>query len=120
MKKIIALTVITLAVAGTAFAGGIPSTTMGGKAFTFKQSSNVGIVYDTDGGTATGVINVNYALNTKNQSGNRVFSSSNQTSNVWYQEDDAWKGKAITDSAVTKVATPGSAADANYTGWSSM
>nr|6VK9_1 Chain 1, Geopilin domain 2 protein [Geobacter sulfurreducens]6VK9_3 Chain 3, Geopilin domain 2 protein [Geobacter sulfurreducens]6VK9_5 Chain 5, Geopilin domain 2 protein [Geobacter sulfurreducens]6VK9_B Chain B, Geopilin domain 2 protein [Geobacter sulfurreducens]6VK9_D Chain D, Geopilin domain 2 protein [Geobacter sulfurreducens]6VK9_F Chain F, Geopilin domain 2 protein [Geobacter sulfurreducens]6VK9_H Chain H, Geopilin domain 2 protein [Geobacter sulfurreducens]6VK9_J Chain J, Geopilin len=88
-------------------AGKIPTTTMGGKDFTFKPSTNVSVSYfTTNGATSTaGTVNTDYAVNTKNSSGNRVFTSTNNTSNIWYIENDAWKGKAVSDSDVTALGT---------------
>lgn len=106
MKKIIAIVAAVLAVQGIAIAGGIPTTTMGGKSFTFNPSTNVSVSYfTTNGSTATGVTNTDYAVNTKNSSGNRAFTSTNNTSNIWYIENDDWKGKPITDSSVTALGT---------------
>lgn len=106
MKKIITIVATLLAMQGIAVAeGGIPTKTMGDKAFTFKPSTNVSVSYFTTGGTSTGVVNTDYAVNTKNSSGNRVFTSTNNTSNIWYIENDAWKGKAVSDSDVTALGT---------------
>lgn len=124
MKKFIAVIAVMVAFEGMAFAAGkIPTTTMGGKAFTFKPSSNVDVTYyTTNAGTSTaGTVNTNYVANSKNKSGNRLFSSSNNTSNLWYLEDDAWKGKDV--AGTTKEVTAfDAAADSDYTGanWSSQ
>jgi len=126
MKKFIAVIAVMIAFEGMAFAAGkIPATTMGGKAFTFKPSSNVDVTYYTNnaGANATGTINTNYVANTKNQSGNRLFSSSNNTSNLWYQEKDTWKGGKIADCDTKEVKTYDAAADSDYAaagGWSSQ
>lgn len=108
MKKIITIVAMLLAMQGIAIAAGnIPTTTMGGKDFTFKPSTNVSVSYfTTNGATSTaGTVNTDYAVNTKNSSGNRVFTSTNNTSNIWYIENDAWKGKAVSDSDVTALGT---------------
>jgi len=106
MKKIITIVATLLAMQGIAVAeGGIPTKTMGDKAFTFKPSTNVSVSYFTTGGTSTGVVNTDYAVNTKNSSGNRVFTSTNNTSNIWYIEKDEWKGKTVSDSGVTALGT---------------
>lgn len=123
MKKIIVLAAAMLALQGIAFAGGIPTTTMGGKAFTFKQSTNVSVSYfTTNGSTATaGTVNTDYAVNTKNSSGNRVFTSTNNTSNIWYQEDDAWKGLTVTGTGVPSLgATDVGKSDFSGTDWKSQ
>ena len=123
MKKTLIISAAIIAVtAGTSFAAGkIPTTTIGTKPFTFKQSSNVEISYwTTNGATAAPATpNVNYVANSKNASGNRVFSSSNNTSNVWYQENDAWKGSTIAATG-KEMKTPASNTDTDYAGWSSM
>lgn len=122
MKKIIAIIVLMIAFEGMAFATGkIPTTTMGGKPFTFKPSSNVDIsYYTTNAGTSTaGTVNVNYVANSKNTSGNRIYSTSNNTSNMWYKEDDAWKGKDVAGTTAA-LTDPAAAADTNYSGWSSQ
>jgi len=107
-KKIIAIAAFVLAMNGIAFAAGkIPS----GGTFTFKPSTNVDMTYHVDlAGNAQA-----YTANSKNTAGNRVFSSSNATSNIWYKEDTAWKGKDIANSA--EMATPG---ESTYSGWSSQ
>lgn len=105
MKKVIALIAALAAMPAMAFAGNIPTKTMGDKDFTFKPSTNVSVSYFTTGGTSTGVVNTDYAVNTKNSSGNRVFTSTNNTSNIWYIEKDEWKGKTVSDSGVTALGT---------------
>lgn len=108
MKKIITIVATLLAMQGIAVAeGGIPTKTMGGKDFTFKPSTNVSVSYfTTNGATSTaGTVNTDYAVNTKNSSGNRVFTSTNNTSNIWYIEKDEWKGKTVSDSGVTALGT---------------
>ena len=112
-KKLLSLVAFALLIEGAAFAGNIPTTTAGGAQFTFKASNNVGMDYIVDSTTAAQA----YTINAKNVAGNRVFSSSNNTSNIWYKEDNAWKGKPVTDSAVTKSTTAG---DSTYSGWSSQ
>ncbi|WP_306532701.1 hypothetical protein [Geobacter sp.] len=125
MKKFIAVIAVMIALEGMAFAAGkIPTTTMGGKAFTFKSSSNVDVTYyTTNAATNTaGTVNTDYVANTKNTSGNRLFSSSNNTSNLWYQEDNDWKGKDV--AGTTKaIADFSKGKDSDYDaagGWSSQ
>lgn len=122
MKKIVAIVAVMMALEGMAFAAGkIPATTMGGKTFTFKPSTNVDVAYyTTNGATSTaGTVNTNYVANTKNSSGNRIFSSSNNTSNIWFKENDSWKGTNVAGTSAA-ITDPAAAADTNYSGWSSQ
>ncbi|BDV43136.1 hypothetical protein GURASL_20590 [Geotalea uraniireducens] len=124
MKKTVLVIGAIIALEGIAFAAGkIPTATMSGKAFTLKPSSNVEVSYYTTNGTtnAAGTINTNYIANTKNISGNTVFSSSNNTSNIYYQENDDWKGKTLAESGVA-MTDPTKTTDTDYAnagGWSS-
>lgn len=125
MKKIIALSAAVVAMQGIAFAGGIPTTLMkGDKPFTFKPSSNVEISYYTDNSSTKSdtTVNTNYIANSKNTSGNRIFSTSSNTSNIYYQENDAWKGLKLADTT-KEMSDPTKTTDAEYKnagGWSSQ
>ena len=95
---------------------GIPLTTAGGKPFTFKLSNNVSINYTVDG---TGQAAQNYAVVTKNAAGNRLYASANNTSNIFYLEDDGNKGKDVDASTYTGGAKP-SAGVFVSAGWTSQ
>ena len=110
MKKIILTAASLLALSGVAFAGGIPVAS-GTVKFTFKPSNNVGSTYFVDGG------NQNYVANTKHAAGNRIYSSSNNTSNVWYKESDAYKGELLSALSGDQMETPG---ESTYGGWTSQ
>jgi len=109
MKKIILmLAVIALSATSYVHAGNIPTTLADGTTpFSFKGSNNVSITYyaDTDPAQA-------YVANTKHTSGDRVNSSSNNTSNIWYQKVEVTS--AIADSEMT---TPG---ESTYSGWTAQ
>lgn len=116
MKKITTVIAVMIALEGMACAGNIPTKTMGGKDFTFKQSSNVSITYYTTNAATTPAVNTDYVTNTKNGAGNRLYSSSNNTSNIWYKEDDTWKGKDVAGTGA-EMKTIG---NSDYSGWSSQ
>lgn len=111
MKKTILTLTCLLASVVVVNAGGIPTTTVGGKTFTFKPSNNVTTTYYVDAATSA----QNYTVNAKNTAGNRAYSSSNMTSNIWFQENDAWKGKIVSDAAEVT-----DAGESTYSGWSSQ
>lgn len=52
----------------------------------FRPSGNVNVDYAPD------TNNQAFYIVTKHVSGNRVFGTTNATSKVYYEEDDAWKG----------------------------
>ncbi len=108
LKKLIAITALSIAVQGVAFAGTLPTN------LTFKPSANVGIDYGTSGtaGTATAQ---DYYIVTKHSSGDRIYASSNATSNIYFKRDDAWKGKTIAE--ITSGYTAPGAGESTFTGW---
>ncbi|MEI6207184.1 MAG: hypothetical protein WCP20_10400 [Desulfuromonadales bacterium] len=80
MKKTIIAIAGIVVLQGSAYAGtGVP-----GGQFTFRQSNNVSIYYDTSGtgGTPTAQ---DYVVNSVHFSGNRIYSTTNATSNIWYK-----------------------------------
>lgn len=105
MKRVILTAASIIAFSGLAHAGGLPT----GTTFTFKPSNNVGASYFTDAG------NQNYVANTKHTAGHRVYSSSNNTSNVFYKENEEWKGKTLTETAAGMQ----TAGESTYSGWTS-
>ena len=120
MKKriLVAVTLVIMSAAGAYAAGtGIPAFTDAAqsKAFTFKPSNNVTFYYNVDG--SGGSTAQNYIVNTKNAAGNRIFSSSNNSSNIWYKESDTYKGKTIADVNSDIMTTVG---ESTYGNWSSQ
>lgn len=107
MKRVILTAASIIAFSGVAYAGGIPSSAD----FTFKPSNNVGSTYFVDTG------NQNYVANTKHTAGNRIYSSSNNTSNVFYKESADYKGKLISEVSSDTNTTAG---DSTYSGWTSQ
>jgi len=97
--KIIIFFALVLSVAGTSFAGGVPTSTTddGTGTFTFKQSNNVTIAYNVDAATLA----QKYAAASKNLAGNRFYYSANDNSNIYYYEDAANIGKDATDTLAT-------------------
>ena len=108
LKKLIAIAAVSIAAQGVAFAGALPT------GLTFKPSANVGTDYATSGtaGTATAQ---DYYIVTKHSSGDRIFASSNATSNIYFKKDDAWKGKALSDNPANYTAP--TAGESTFTGW---
>jgi len=94
MKKILFTIAIIAALTSSAFAAGVPAAP-----FSFKPSNNVLIFYLTDGtgGTATAQ---NYLINSVHKSGDREYSSTNQTSNIMYKTVSVGQ-TAITDDSIT-------------------
>ena len=62
----------------------------------FRQSHNVGVAYQNGTTTQT------YGMATKHTAGDRVFGTTD-SSNIYYKQNDTWKGKALSD---THVGTP--------------
>lgn len=75
---------------------------------TFKPSANVLVFYGTD------TSKQNYVLNSKHKAGDRTYSSSNNTSAVWYNTAIA-AGTALT--AAGGITNPG---ESTYSNWSSQ
>ena len=109
MKRVILTVASIIAFSGMAYAGGIPLAA-GTFEFTFKPSNNVGSSYFVDGN------NQNYVANTKHEAGNRVYSSSNNTSNIFYLEDADYKGQTL-DATGVEETTPG---ESTYGTWTSQ
>ncbi|MEI6207187.1 MAG: hypothetical protein WCP20_10415 [Desulfuromonadales bacterium] len=79
MKKIIFAIAVIVATQGLAYAGtGVPAAP-----FTFKQSNNVAIYYAPSGTGGTSTAQA-YMVNSKHASGDRIYSTTNATSNIWY------------------------------------
>jgi hypothetical protein len=110
MKKTFLTLVCLLAYASISIAGtGIPIFLKDGTTkFTFKQSNNVNFAYYTEATTAA----QKYVANAKHSSGDRIYSSSNDTSNIWYKVVAV--SEPVTTSAVTN---PG---ESTYDGWLSQ
>ncbi|RQW84306.1 MAG: hypothetical protein EHM79_14210 [Geobacter sp.] len=100
MKRVILAAASIIALSGMAYAGNIPTDS----SFTFKPSNNVGSSYFED--------DQNYVANTKHAAGTRIYSSSNNTSNIWYKE--VTKASVVTDN---DVIAPG---ESLYDGWTSQ
>ena len=104
MKKTILVLSFIIAAASYSFAGtGAPT----GGTFTFKVSNNVSVAYYTDATTKAQA----YVANTTHSSGDRIYSSSNATSNIWY------KVVTVGTAATTGTTTAG---ESTYSGWSSQ
>ena len=103
MKKIILTIAALVALEGLALAGtGVPAAP-----FSFKPSNNVSVYYATDQANASGQA---YLVNTRHSAGDRVYSSTNATSNIWY--------KTATASGVGAEGL--AAGESVYSGWSSQ
>lgn len=110
MKKICAAAALLLAMQGLAYAtlSGGPLSSTG---ISFTPSNNVKVFYFSDG--------QNYTINAKHDAGDRKYSTSNKTSNIWWIADTA--GTALTASGVPTTVT--GETDAEYvalTGWSAQ
>lgn len=101
MKKILLMTASLLAFSAAAYAANVDLTTISG--LTFKPSANVTVSY---GGSNTQA----YVVNSKHLAGDRLFSSSNATSKIWYNTSIA-KGTAL---AATGGETTSGQDDAGY------
>ena len=98
-------------VAGNAVAAnGIPLFSAPGRPFSFAPSHNVTFYYGVD---ATAM---NYVVNSKSMAGDKLFSSSNNTSNIWYKDIDGWRGKSVVDCGVYMT----TAGQSDYSNWSSQ
>lgn len=109
MKKAIFAVASIFVFSSLVYAGGIPVASDTVK-FTFKPSNNVGMTYFTDDNKQ------NYVANSKHQAGNRLYSSSNNSSNIWFKESATYVGQAIA-SATGTMTTPG---ESTYDSWSSQ
>jgi hypothetical protein len=106
MKKVLFVLAFVVALEGMSFAGtGAPAAP-----FTFKQSNNVSIEY-TVGGTGGTATAQSYIVNTKHAAGDKVYSTSNATSNIWF------KTVAVSLTASAGIQTAG---ESTYSGWSSQ
>lgn len=106
MKKIILMAAAILAYTSLSFAANVDLTTVTG--LTFRPSANVKVFYGKDTGSQ------NYVLNSKHKAGDRTYSTSNNTSAIWYNTAIA----AGTDLTATGgITTPG---ESTYSGWSSQ
>ena len=106
-KSILVAVVAVLAVGGLAFGGALPSNTN----FTYSPANNVYVDYVADTGK------MNFTISTKNHAGDRVYSTSNNTTAIWFQQNTAqWRGTTL---ASTNIA-PTVAGLSNYTGWTGL
>lgn len=106
MKKIFLSIAVVVAFASIASAGtNVLLTTV--TTLTFKPSANVVVFYQTDAGKQ------NYCLNSKHNAGDKIYSSTNTTSALWYKT--AVAGTAAT--ASDGITNPG---ESTYSGWSSL
>ena len=105
MKKIFLSIAVVVAFASIASAGNVLLTTV--TTLTFKPSAHVVVFYQTDTGKQ------NYCLNSKHDAGDKIYSSTNTTSALWYKT--AVAGTAAT--AEDGITNPG---ESTYTGWSSL
>lgn len=106
MKKIYLSLAVVLAFASIASAATSDISAVTG--ITFKPSSNVIVMYASDTGKQ------NYVLDSKHTAGDKTFSTSNNTSTVWFTDTIA-AGTALTAGA--GMQTPG---ESTYSGWSSQ
>jgi hypothetical protein len=103
-KKIAALIAFALTVQGVAYAEAWPANV------NYKQSNKVGIDYYSD--------DQNFTINTKHEAGNRVYSTSNNTSNIFFKENDAWKGDTLAETSASDTTVTG---QSTYgAGWTSQ
>lgn len=106
MKKIILTTAVVLAMSSLAIAANVDITTKG---LTFKPSNNVTVSYAAD------TNQTNYVVNSKHTAGDRIFSSSNNVSAIFYKSGTAGTPLVVASEGST---TPG---DSSYgSGWSSQ
>jgi len=78
-----------------------------GNKFVFSPANNVYIDYVA----ATAVPIQNFTITSKNVNGHRIFSTSNNTTSIWYQQQDGWKGTSLNGGTFSPAFTPISATD---------
>ncbi|TSK08978.1 MAG: hypothetical protein FPO08_06680 [Geobacter sp.] len=112
MKKIITAAALLLAMQGLAYAAGtLTGGPLSSTGISFTPSNNVKVFYFSDG--------QNYTINSKHDAGDRKYSTSNKTSNIWWI--GATSGTALTASDVpTTVAGETDAGYVGLTGWSAQ
>ena len=121
-KKMIWAFALLLAMQGSAFAAltGVSIVTVtvdpNSIAFSFTPANNVIIDYNT----LTANPKVDYTTAAKNTNGNRVYSTSNNTTSIWFQESDDWKGVALTGTLTGITAYMTSVGQSTYTGWTGL
>ncbi|MCX8084477.1 MAG: hypothetical protein N3C60_06095 [Calditerrivibrio sp.] len=76
-----------------------------------KPSQNVDVAYGVDTGQ------LNYGLATKHSSGNRVFATTNNTTSIYYKENDTYKGQSLGATNTLGEITEGAA---DISGWSKL
>jgi len=118
LRKIVAVVVIITALEGVALAATVMITTLTGSAsgsFNFKPSKDVVMVYLNDGATSPQA----YTLSAKHTSGDRLYSASNISPNIWYKTDATTlaAGTALTTST---TGLPTVAGESVYTGWTQL
>lgn len=118
MKIVISAAILVMAMGGMAFADSLPDTS---DSFKYSLSSDVTFSYFTDG---TAGNSVHYVMNSKNKAGNRLFSSTDVTSKIFYKEDDTnYPGKDMVDMGSYDMDTPGADETSDYTtgnGWKAL
>ena len=102
-NKIVAVIAFMMLLEGAAFANPWPT------GVSYKQSNNVDLDYYSN--------QQNYTINSKHKAGNRVYSTSNNTSNIWYKESDTYKGQTLATTGVSDTTTTGQSV---YSGWLSQ
>lgn len=114
-KKLLLAISFALSMQALAFAGSI--TAPAGTTFTFKPSANVTYDYYNDGATKP----QGYTVATKHFSGDRLFAGTSKSSNIFFKEAEADKGKSVTE-ASTKISANLDYDDASFTanGWRSQ
>ena len=86
--------------------------------FSFNPANNVIIDYYT---VLTANPKVNYTTASKNTNGNRVYSTSNNTTSIWFQESDDWKGLDLQLKAIPNIKLYMSdVGQSTYTGWTGL
>jgi len=80
----------------------------------FTPSQNVSIYWDS------GTNQQNYAIGSKHTAGNRVYATTSATSNIYYQENDSWKGTAGSSLSVTMPSAGAADNSTDFNGWDSL
>jgi len=111
MKKIIAAAALLIALQGVAFAAGASGTALQSTGIKFTPSNNVLVFYNSDSTTSA----QSYTINGKHTAGDRTYSTSNQTSNIWYTSSTA--GTQLDGSG--GITTAGATATM-YSGWTAQ
>ena len=85
--------------------------------FSFNPANNVIIDYFTLSANPK----VDYTTAAKNTNGNRVYSTSNNTTSIWFQESNLWKGLDLDEDAIPDIQSyMTSVGQSTYTGWTGL